>query len=240
MATINLDDMTDAPKKKKKKKLKIKAASSAVPAKKSKSVSLSTAKKSKRIGDKPKKKKKTEPLDTNIDLNSTLDGLGAPQSETETALQGQLMDAIAQVPATVQRDNEQFQEYLTMFKQCAEMARAIEQRFKERASPRDVYPLMKLYEQQREIIADLRAIRDVSELGSVIDDEVLGPMTENIATSFIGFHQAILAWNNANLEPHQISNAKMHFDHLLKKHAKDIEQAYHASSDKMMQIFATE
>lgn len=244
MSAINLDDIEDLPKKKKKKK--IKALSTAKPAKKAKSadsakkVKTSTAKKDKRALPTPKKKK-TEKLDTTIDLDSTLEGLGSPAiSETGKEIEGQLLEAISHVPDSVKRDNDQFQEYLTMFNQCAYMARKIEERFKDRTSPRDVYPLMKLYEQQREIIADLRAIRDVTELGSVIDTEVLSPMVESIAASFIGLHQAVLAWNNANLDTNQIANAKVHFDHLLRKHAKDIQQSYQASSEKMMQIFSAE
>lgn len=247
MATISLDDLDDKPKKKK-KKIKVTAKSDAKPAKK---VKTSTAKKAKTVSvGKKSKKNKSQPLDLDMNLDTVFDDLPAPKKKNLPAapeemkqadiLEGQLMSVVAAVPATVQRDNEQFVEYLQMFKQCQNIARAIEERFEDRKSPRDVYPLMKIYEQMREIIADLRAIKDVTELGEVINEEVIGPMVENVATILIGFHQSILAWNNSNLDANQIASAKHTFDQLLGKSAKEVEQAYHSSLDKMMQIFAAE
>ncbi len=242
--TISLDDL-DTDVKKKKKKKKIVAASSA---KKAKSVPLSTAKKSKTVSKGLKaKKNKTEPL--------SIDGIGADlifadmeppapapalQETQSDALEGQLLDAIAHVPPSVQRDNEQFQEYLMMFKACQKMARVIELRFEDRQSPRDVYPLMKLYEQMREIIADLRAIKDVTELGEVVNAEVISPLVESLGAVLIGYHQNVIAWINANCTNDQIANANHHLKKELQKTAKDMEQSYHNSLEKTMQIFAQE
>lgn len=246
---ISLDDMDEKPKKKKKKKVSssiIKAASTAKAAKK---VPTSTAKKAKTLSKTKKVKKSKEDLSIEgIDPNAIFENLPAPVviertegSNTQLAgIEGQLMDALANVPDSVKRENEQFQEYLSMFSACQNMARAIEERFEERKSPRDVYPLMKLYEQMREIIADLRAIKDVTELGTVINDEVISPLVENMSTILIGYHQVVQAWINANCTPDQISSAQQYFKQQLPKSAKDMEQAYAASLDKTMQIFSQE
>lgn len=245
---ISLDDL-DEVKKKKKKKVKISASSSAKPAKSASKVPLSTAKKAK-VKSKSKKQKKGVDLSTDgIDPNAIFEDLPAPivttpatiDSSTQAgALEGELYQVLQNVPDSVKRENAQFQEYLNMFDACQRMARAIEERFEERKSPRDVYPLMKLYEQMREIIADLRAIKDVTELGEVVNDEVIAPLVQNVTTILIGYHQTVLSWINANCTNEQIANAQHHFKQQLPKSAKDIESAYHASLDKTMQIFAQE
>jgi len=259
MAAISLDDVGSyaASGTKKKSKAKVKAKSTA---KKAKVVSkgLKSKKGKKRVDedyvpldadkmyseiaaaqraaeDKPKKKKKKE---------NAVDVLKKPKKSKSkgttdlVALEGQLLDVMADIPDVIKQENDQLDEYMTMFRQCQAMARICEKAYEDKKQSRDIYALMKLYDQMREIIADLRALRDVSQLAEILNEEVMGPFAESAGTILVSIMHQINAWNKNNLPVDLIHKAQDHAKVVIRGAAKEVEQAYKAGLDKTVQIFS--
>jgi hypothetical protein len=111
---------------------------------------------------KKKKKKKKK---------SAVDQLGEMQREARAVDREEL--ANKQVSDD---DKRYFDEYLHIFDQLHEIIRRMEGKVKIMQSSRDIYALMALYQQQREVIADIRSITDYTEHASRIIEDVLVPL----------------------------------------------------------------
>lgn len=184
---------------------------------------------------KPKKKKKENAVDT-IKKKKKKDKKSL--SNDIVALEGQFIEAMADVPDVIKQENEQIAEYMTMFKQCQNMARLCEKNYKEKLQSRDIYALMQLYNQMREIIADLRALRDVGQLGEILNEEVLGPFAESSGTILVSVFHQVNAWNKKNLPIELVNAAQNAVENIVRRAAKDIEQSYQAGLTKTVQIFS--
>lgn len=148
------------------------------------------------------------------------------------------MEVMDEIPDVIKQENDQIAEYMTMFKQCQNMARLCEGAYRDKKQSRDIYALMQLYNQMREIIADLRALRDVGQLGEILNAEVLGPFAESAGTILVGVFHQINAWNKKNLPVELISAAQNSTQNIIRRAAKDVEQSYQAGLDKTVQIFS--
>ncbi|ARW58820.1 hypothetical protein HOS33_gp180 [Erwinia phage vB_EamM_Y3] len=185
---------------------------------------------------KKKKKKKENAVDTIKKAKKKRD---KPAKTTDlAALEGQLMEVLDDIPDVIKQENEQLQEYITMFTKCQSIARICEKQYEVSKQSKDIYALMQLYNQMREIIADLRALRDVNQLGEILNSEVLGPFAESAGTILISVFHAITAWNKNNLDVDSIANAHAATQQIIRSAAKDIEQAYQAGLDKTVGIFS--
>ena len=184
---------------------------------------------------KPKKKKKENAVDT-IKKKKKKDKKSL--SNDIVALEGQFIEAMADVPDVIKQENEQIAEYMTMFKQCQDMARLCEKNYKEKLQSRDIYALMQLYNQMREIIADLRALRDVGQLGEILNEEVLGPFAESSGTILVSVFHQVNAWNKKNLPIELVNAAQNAVQAIIRRAAKDVEQSYQAGLTKTVQIFS--
>ena len=265
MAAISLDDIgTFAQPTKKKSKAKVKAKTTA---KKAKVVSTGVKVKKKKKSDPskdimpsqidpesfyadiaasqkavnavkeekaPKKKKKENP----VDVIKKKKNKNKKLSTDIVALEGELMQVMDEIPDVIKQENEQIAEYMVMFKQCQNMSRICEQAYEEKKQSRDIYALMQLYNQMREIIADLRALRDVSQLADILNEEVMGPFAESAGTILVGVFHSINAWNKKNLPVELIAGAQNQTQTIIRNAAKDIEQAYQAGLAKTVQIFS--
>lgn len=184
--------------------------------------------------EKPKKKKKENAADTLKKKKKKSKSV----STDIAVLEGEFLEAMADVPDVIKQENEQIAEYLTMFKQCQEMARICEGNYKDKKQSRDIYALMQLYNQMREIIADLRALRDVSQLAEILNEEVMGPFAESAGTILVSVFHQVNAWNKKNLPVDCIAKAHSAMESIIRKSAKDVEQAYQAGLSKTVQIFS--
>lgn len=186
---------------------------------------------------KTKKKKKDVVEETIKKKKKKKTGLALPSANEGRDLDAQMQDVLAAIPDAVKQENDQLTEYQVMFTKLRRMARICERLYFAKKQSRDVYALMKIYDQMREIIADMRALRDVGQLGDTLNAEVLGPLAQANATSLIGFHQAVNAWAKANMPEHTIANFREASDIIVRKCAKDMEQNYHNSLTKTVEVF---
>lgn len=263
----DLDAIGGAAQKSKKKKSGIKAKSTAKRAKSAKVVSSVKVKKKKKTGDlfdsnpslddllpeapqakktrvpkpakddKPKKKKVNA---AQREIEKKVKKKAGVPSGTEIAMmEAQVGELMADIPDIIKQENEQIGEYMIMFDKLRAMARECEAKYMAKKESRDIYALMQLYNQMREVIADLRALRDVGQLGEILNTEVLGPLVESSANSIVKIRQELLAWSNGHLNPDDLANFSAALDKIVRRNAKDIQTAYEGSLNKTVQIFSS-
>jgi hypothetical protein len=107
-------------------------------------------------------------------------------------LDSQFIEVLSGIPDSVKQENEQIQEYLRMFSKLKRIARMTERQVIQNKSTRGIYPLMQVYREMREVIADLRALRDVGQMGEVLNDEVLNPFAQSCVTTLVNLRKALL------------------------------------------------
>lgn len=106
-------------------------------------------------------------------------------------------DALAAEVEALQRDmpslsgenQKQLDQYVHMFGKLQEVSLLLEEKILSTKTSRDVYPLMQTYNQMREVIADMRALRDVGALGQLVNDEVLHPFMQSVASRVVDLYK---------------------------------------------------
>lgn len=98
------------------------------------------------------------------------------------------------------RESEQFQEYYEMFNSLKTIARVIEKRCKENANSKDIYALMQLYNQMREVIADIRTLRDIVGVAELIRNDVIDPLMQTAANELVQINQSMRQFIMKHLE----------------------------------------
>lgn len=229
-----------APKKKKKK---VETGSATTEKKRKISTSdLSTKKKER------KKKTKKELLDSSearIKKEATKKKKKSVPAKIEDVvaqgekLDAQLMAVVEGIPDIVKQENEQIEEYMLMFQNCRSLARIAEKQYYKSKQAREIYPLMQIYNQMRDIIADLRALRDVGKLGDVLNDEVLSPFVQSTASTLINVQQKLASYYKSNLNEKDIAETTRALNRIIKEAAQDITKSYHVSLDKTVQVFSS-
>ena len=120
---------------------------------------------------KPKPKKKAKP------------DLAALKREAES-----VMSSMTELP---DEEAAQLEQYQHMFTTLVDIAQALETRILGSTNSRDVYPLMQTYNQIREVIADMRALRDMGSIGDRVNQEILYPFVQSAAKDAGEFYQSI-------------------------------------------------
>ena len=120
---------------------------------------------------KPKPKKKAKP------------DLEALKREAES-----VMSSMTELP---DEEAAQLEQYQHMFTTLVDIAQALETRILGSSNSRDVYPLMQTYNQIREVIADMRALRDMGSIGDRVNQEILYPFVQSAAKDAGEFYQSI-------------------------------------------------
>lgn len=257
MPAISLDDWDSSGSgkspKKKKSGATVKAKSTA---KKAKTVSAVKVKKKK----KTKKEDKIEDLKVALDPVTLYDEAAAagkkatdkkkkdpkekkskkkvPATLDTAALENEAQQYIEAIPDIVRQENEQIDEYIRMFEQLKLIVRKAENQYLKSGQGRDLYPLMQVYNQMRELIADLRALRDVGQLGEVISTEVVTPFAQLGGNGLVKMAQEINAWIKSNCDDlSMIENSKTAIEAILRRTAKDFQISYEAALNKTIEVF---
>lgn len=155
------------------------------------------------------------------------------------AMAEQMNAIVESIPDIVKQENDQIEEYMLMFTNCREMARLAEEQYRSTKNSREIYPLMQIYNQMRDIIADLRALRDVGKLGDVLNDEVLSPFAQSAASTLINVQQKMASYYKSNLNEKDIAESTRALNRYIREAAEEMTKSYHASLDKAVQVFSS-
>lgn len=161
------------------------------------------------------------------------------QSERRAELERLKAEAeavIERIPATNSEDAEQLAQYRHMFDKLVDIANILEENITSHRNGREVYPLMQTYNQIREVIADMRALRDVGAMGSLLNDEVLAPMMQSISQDTVDLYQAVIRLHASHLDHHQAAALKPKVDQLFSSAATSMQRSYENSLDKSQTV----
>lgn len=155
----------------------------------------------------------------------------------DSSILQEAIEVIKALPDPVKQENEQLQEYITMFTKLQGMARTLEAKFVEAPSSQTVYALMKIYDQVREVIADMRALRDVQQMGDTLNREVLTPFTRSVAASLAGIHQNLKADIKNSVPEEYIGQIMLVVNQHISKAATDVNESYNNALMKTVEVF---
>lgn len=182
-----------------------------------------------------KKKKKTVNEEEISTLPSTdVASQSAQTNELTTEfdnLYGKHLDQLAV------EDREQMEEYFIMFRKLQKIAR----RFEEKSilgSSKDVYALMKVYDQMREIIADLKALKDVSELADRMQGDILQPFARVTIQELSGLRSNVIKTATRMLPSDKIEEFNAELDSYIVMASQNLETGYESARDAIVAIYS--
>lgn len=218
---------------------------------------LKKAKKKKKTSksDKPvkaKKKKKTSLEDVDIELPAKKKKKKSRNKEliaekrdrkkdklaaSVPALEGTLETMIKENPQI--REHDQFQEYVDIFNSLQKIARIKEEQCENnKAQSKDVYALMQIYNQMRDVIADIRALKDITQVADQINVDVLEPFASTTASILMEMYQSMEQLARKTLPNDQV----MPFINQLKAYAQgagaSLQEAYVNSNNKTIEVLS--
>lgn len=191
----------------------------------------------------PKKKKKkpiTEPSESDAPKKkkkkkASLDGAKRKKEKLQAAITTDLA-TIENLPAVSSQEKEQLDEYLHMFRKLAKLIRKAEKQCMKSGQSRDYYALCTLMSQQREVIADIRSVSDMSGQVTQLDTNMLQPMARSIGQNMLdGFYQ-IRKLLVETTRPEETQFALSKLNEITQEQGKFLQAQYGNANDKIHQI----
>jgi hypothetical protein len=153
-------------------------------------------------------------------------------------LKAEIQDDIADTDAKIDEftDNTWIKTYSIMFRKLKRIMRIVETKTLLSESAQDIYALMALYNQMREVIADIRSMIDLSQNTQRITDQILYPLVRDISNNYVDAIFVIRKTLRANVESDRYIELKADLDSCLKEHAKYIQSSYERSSENLAKL----
>jgi hypothetical protein len=142
--------------------------------------------------------------------------------------------------ANVSPEQEYLNEYILLYKRLKVLVRASYKKCVASGSSRDYYALCTLISQQREVIADIRVITDLSAQVQLVIDSALQPMVSAIAQLVVNSYyqnRQILA-NSA--VPNKTQDALTSLEQVTQDLSAGIQQQYSQTAERIYQLLACE
>ncbi len=186
-----------------------------------------------------KKKKKKKSKDKELTVSKKRDNKKKKLKEKAQVMEGQLEVLIHNNPNI--KEHDQFQEYVYIFESLQDIARIKEEQCRNnKAQSKDVYALMQVYNQMRDVIADIRALRDISQVADEICVDVLEPYAQSSAGTLMDFYQNIEQYARRNLDDHQITPFVKQLKMYAKAGGAALQSAYEISNSKTLQVLSSQ
>lgn len=172
----------------------------------------------------PKKVKRTKKGLKNLE-SAELIAIGEEQVER---LQSSAFDS----------SREQIDQYIRMFSKLRRISKIAEKQYFTKKQGKDIYALMKVYDQLREVIADMRALQDVSEYVESINFEVLQPYVQQTAQSLIDLIRSITQFAEGRLSEEDAQALIVYIKKKGKATGVNLNDAYRNAVDNTRNILA--
>ena len=198
------------------------------------------------VSDKPRKKKKAPASDEaprkkkkkKRDPEVAGSKLERRKAKLNEALQGLDMETIARNAKPGER--EYLDEYVWMFNRIGRLIRATEKRALKSGHSRDIYALSTLISQQREIIADIRTLADMSGQMTMMKDMVLQPMTSALGQNLLDSYYQLRRLMIEVTKPDQTQFALQKLEEIVKDQSKFLQMQYGESSAQVDRVMSGE
>lgn len=130
-------------------------------------------------------------------------------------------------------DDEQLRELMRMYNELTTIAQILEGRIKTANSSRDVYPLLQTYSQLREVIADIRALRDVGSVALRVREELLIPFVQSLAQDTITARGELVADLTRTLGPESKELVSSLVKSVFARFASAMQRSYEEAVDRL-------
>lgn len=137
-------------------------------------------------------------------------------------------------------ERDYLEEYVWMFNRVGRLIRSAEERAIKSGQAKDIYALNVLINQQREIIADIRTLTDMSGQMILMRDMVLQPMTSALAQNLLDSYYQLRRLISETALPKQTQFALEKLDEITKEQSKFIQIQYSDSTDRLERIMSGE
>lgn len=127
-------------------------------------------------------------------------------------------------------EQEYLQEYLYMYRSLKQLARQAKRSALESGSGRNYYAYCTLLSQQREVIADIRTMIDMSGQVDLIVNDVLQPMTQSIGQALLNMFYQLRALVKETTNPKETQFANRQIEALLKDVSKALQGAHNIAA----------
>jgi hypothetical protein len=147
----------------------------------------------------PKPKQKVRPVTEtpvkkqvqHVDRKTTVKNL-SKMNNVDLVNEGHELLELMKSDTVFEQNRKQIEQYADMFERSVRIANIFEAKLLnpgegKDAQSKDVYALLKVYTEIREIIADMKALQDVNEYTSRLDEDVLKPFSRGNAAILLGF-----------------------------------------------------
>lgn len=165
------------------------------------------------------------------------DHLIEDQSATEAAFE-QALEVVERMPSLFEQENEQISEYRRMFNKLKKMIRMSEGQYLKSKQSRDMYAVLKAYDQMRELIADLRALADYTQYVDSIQKDVVDPFAQSAAAALIEFYKSAEKIMQQSLSPADFRLAQNKLKSIAAESGNKIQQSKTASDSAVQTMFA--
>lgn len=135
-------------------------------------------------------------------------------------------------------EREYLEEYVWMFHRVGRLIRKLEKQAMKSGQARDVYALNNMISQQREIIADIRTLADLSGQMNMIRENVLQPVISNIAQNLIDSYYHIRRLMVETCEPKQTEFALKQLQTIVQEQSKYLQMQYQTGCEQLDRVMA--
>lgn len=133
-------------------------------------------------------------------------------------------------------DQDNLEEYIHMFQKLRLLIRKYEDMLMEKPNSRDVYALSTLYSQQREVIADIRTMSDLSAQAQTLVEDMLSPFSRNMVQGIADMYFAIRKLLIETVPKENVQFTLSHLDTLTKDMGRAVDVHRSAAAKKINDI----
>lgn len=128
--------------------------------------------------------------------------------------------------------------YENMFTSLITMCEISENKYIKSESSREIYALMKLYDQLREVIADMKSLQDIGDYVNAINSEVIHPLLMTSAQTLIEFTKSVCAFALKNISADEAKQLELYTKTQAKIAGQKLNDAYTVALDNTQQVLA--
>jgi len=140
---------------------------------------------------------------------------------------------MAELPKVTSQEQEHLDEYLHMFRKLRRLTRKAERDCLNSNNPRGYYAVATLYSAQREVIADIRSVSDMSTQVKHIEDNVLQPMVRSLGQNLLDSFYQVRKLLIETTKPADTQFALQKFEEITKEQGKFLQTMYADANDKV-------
>ena len=134
------------------------------------------------------------------------------------------------------KEKEHMRAYASMFKRLSQIIPIVEERCLHSEKTAPIYALMQLYNQLREVIADIRSITDFSTQSNKLVQNVLRPLTFDAGQNMIDIMFYIDRDIREYVSGDEYKRLKVKYDNYLQEHGRFLQQCYLRATEQVNAI----